>query len=335
LADLDLRRIRLNHADFSRADLRGIDFQHASLSNAKFDGAKLDEGTSLWHANLSGAKFREAILTGVSLCEAQLLVTDFARSKLTDVDLRGAFATGTVFREADFTNVMIAETVLSRVNFSGARGLDLCVFSGPAIIDHETFIHSGPLPKKFLQGCGLPDNFIDYIPSLFSGDAIDFCSCFISYSHADKEFARKLHDTLQERGIRCWLDEKQLFPGDETYAQVDRGIRLWDKFLLCCSEAALTSWWVDSEIGTALEEEQRLTKERGKSVQKLISLNLDGYFLSENWGAGYRSQIRRRLAADFTGWEKDEAKFQAETERVINALRADDGAREKAPEGKL
>jgi hypothetical protein len=29
----------------------------------------------------------------------------------------------------------------------------------------------------------------------------------------DKLFARRLHDTLQGRGIRCWLDEKQMLPG--------------------------------------------------------------------------------------------------------------------------
>jgi hypothetical protein len=30
-------------------------------------------------------------------------------------------------------------------------------------------------------------------------------SVFISYSHADKAFARRVHDTLQGRGIRCLL----------------------------------------------------------------------------------------------------------------------------------
>ena len=31
---------------------------------------------------------------------------------------------------------------------------------------------------------------------------------------------------VQGRGVRCWLDEKQMLPGDDIYEQVDRGIRL-------------------------------------------------------------------------------------------------------------
>ena len=90
--------------------------------------------------------------------------------------------------------------------------------------------------------------------------AIQFYSCFINYNHTDKAFARQLHDTLQGRGIRCWLDEKQLRPGDDIYEEVDRGIRHWDKVLLCCSKDSLTSWWVENEIGKAFDKEQALMK---------------------------------------------------------------------------
>jgi hypothetical protein len=71
---------------------------------------------------------------------------------------------------------------------------------------------------------------------------IQFYSVFISYSHEDKSFARRLYNELQGHGIRCWLDEHQLLPGDDIYEQVDHGIRLWDKILLCCSKHSLTSW---------------------------------------------------------------------------------------------
>ena len=72
------------------------------------------------------------------------------------------------------------------------------------------------------------------------------------------------------------MSAHQLKPGDDIYEGVNQGVRLWDKVLLCCSEASLSSWWVEREVDTAIEKEQQLSEKHGHQKLAIIPLSPSG-----------------------------------------------------------
>jgi hypothetical protein len=54
-----------------------------------------------------------------------------------------------------------------------------------------------------------------------------------------------------------------------------------------------------------------------------------------DWKDWKQQHLTSRMAPDFVGWDKDNAKFETQLEAVIKALRADVGSRERPPKSVL
>jgi hypothetical protein len=221
---------------------------------------------------------------------------------LVDADLCKAVLSGAIFRRTTFGNTNLADV----------KGLSKCVHRGPSIFDHSTLQRSGPLPFPFLRGIGLPDNLIDYLPSLLT-QPIQFYSCFISYSSQDEKFARRLHADLQDKGVRCWFAPEDLKWGAKILDTLDEAIRLRDKVLLILSEPSIASPWVEDEVTNAFAEE----RERKQTV--LFPIRLDNAVMVAD--AAWARKLRdNRNIGDFRRWKRHDA-YEKALERLLKDLK--------------
>src|ERR1700730_375973 len=294
-------------------------------------GALLRKGVDAWNecrrqnvplvqpdlaeANLRGTDLIGADLSDANLRDANLIAADLSDAKLIGADLHGADLSRANLIGAELTNATLSHTVFGDTTLSEVKGLDNCFYMGPSIIDFQTLQGvSGPLPIAFLRGVGLPDNLIEYLPSLLNA-AIQFHSCFISYSSKDELFAEHLHADLQNKGVRCWFAPHDMPIGAKIIDALDEAIRLRDKVLLILSEGAIASDWVEGEVTRALDEE------RTREQVVLFPVRIDDVVMqsSKAWARLLRGQ---RNIGDFTGW-KDHDSYQKSFERLMHDLRVE------------
>ena len=212
------------------------------------------------------------------------------KANLTQTNLSMAELYETDFRATEFWN-----TILSNVDLSRCKNLEAINHEGRSSIDIPTLQRSGSLPLVFLRGVGLPDRLIDNLSALLD-QAIQFYSCFISYSSKDDEFARRLHADLQDNGVRCWFAPEDLRIGAKILDTLDAAIRLRDKVLLVLSEASIASDWVEDEVTKAFAEE----RQRGGVVLFPVRLDDAVFATSEAWALKLRDN---RNIGDFRAWK--------------------------------
>lgn len=126
---------------------------------------------------------------------------------------------------------------------------------------------------------------------------------FLSHTSEDKPFARKLKETLVERGVEnVWLDEAEIMVGDSLIKKIEEGINKTTYFGIILSPRSIKSPWVERELDMAMNSEIYL-----KSVKVLPMLyekcELPGF-------------LKGKLYADFT----NEDVFEESVKKLLRRL---------------
>ncbi len=303
-------------------------------------GAKL-AGVTLAGANLSGADLRDAILNG-----ARIIQADFRGAKLDRVQLIQADIARVDFRDASLTEVILVDSALRSADLKGARlsgaqfghtaigwvdlseveDLESVTFVRPCSIAVDTLIWSkGKIPETFLRGCGVPEDFITYLPSLIGAmEPIQFYSCFISHSSEDGEFCQRLHSRLRDEKLRVWYSSADMRGGRQSDPQIDDAIRVYDRLLLVLSNASMQSDWVRREIKKARQ------KERDTEQNVLFPIRLVPFDDIRAWecmdsdtGEDLAEKVREYHIPDFSNW-RDHDSFESAFAKLMADLRRED-----------
>src|SRR5271166_3062748 len=307
---------RFDHPNV-KPDFKDADLNEADLSEADLRGANLFWADLRW-ANLFWADLHEADL-GAKLTDANL-----RRADLGGADLGGAHLIGADLTGANFTEAHAGFTIFANVDLSVAKGLETVKHNGPSTVGIDTIYKShGKIPEVFLRGCGVPENFIEYMHSL-TGQAYEYHSCFISYSTKDQAFAERLHADLQAKGVRCWFAPHDIQGGRKIHEQIDDAIKLHDKLLLILSEHSMSSNWVKTEIANARQREEQEKK------NLLFPITLAPMEEVKKWklfdadlGVDSAREVREYFIPDFSRWKEHDS-YQLALGRLVKDLKAVD-----------
>src|SRR6185295_16996257 len=120
---------------------------------------------------------------------------------------------------------------------------------------------------------------------------------FLSHSAKDKAVVRPLAERLRADGLRVWLDDWEIRPGDSIPAKLEEGLEGSRTLVLCMSAHAFGSDWAQLEAGT-FRFRDPLNKERRFIPLRLDEARIRGslaQFLSINWLSENREQAYARL----------------------------------------
>lgn len=145
---------------------------------------------------------------------------------------------------------------------------------------------------------------------------------FISYSHKDTDFVRRLTNALSRTGRDVWVDWEDIPHGENWFQEIFAGIEHAHAFVIVVSRHSLTSEICNDEI--------RYAREKNKRIFPLIREEIEGEVFNEVAGSWYGKPWEQKARENWTeighlNWAifQDDANFDAEFDELVATLETD------------
>lgn len=286
----DFRGCRLDRVDFSGCELAATSFRDTQLSGVAFVGASFGhvrENDRVLTSTFAGAAIRDT-----SFARGDLRRSDFSSARLTRctlerADLRGARFCGAVLDEVDLSHADVRDVDLegcslrdvrlhaTKVSASDAEMLGILEEAVPTLVYYTPPKYSQPALAFESDDPALAD-LVERFYRQAARDAPTLAfesereldsyardqrvgarrpSVFLSHTHKDKGFVRKLGNDLRRHGVRVWIDEAEIRLGDSLIERIRDGIDAMDYLAVVLTPASVQSEWVKREVDVAMNHE--------------------------------------------------------------------------------
>lgn len=157
----------------------------------------------------------------------------------------------------------------------------------------DSVLAGTPEPEAFLKG------LLGYVETSHRKQTGVPPSIFLSYTHLDKDFAGRLATDLLSAGIKVWMDEGEIKPGDSLVKTISSAIDKMDAFAVLLSPDSVSSDWVKRELNLATDRELRTRRIRVIPILiadcELPPILRDHLYLNMKDEAGYARALRQLL----------------------------------------
>jgi hypothetical protein len=127
-------------------------------------------------------------------------------------------------------------------------------------------------------------------------------SVFLSHSHLDKKFVKRLAEDLARRGIYVWVDEAEIKVGDSLIEKIREGIDKVGYLGVILSRTSVKSEWVKREVDIAMNQEisGRRVKVIPILIENLVQDEIPGFLVGKLYADfsstdRYRDALRKLL----------------------------------------